>query len=503
MGAVRTGGVAVVDRVKGEADQVYARLAPQLPPRAAFYVVAGTDRPHGDAVREAASANEAYARACAGLAAGELDMAVIAGAQAAPDGNEAGAVVLRRTAEAVAEGVPVLQLHGADGRPGEPPAHDAYTAPAGGDHSRVTAALDAAVAARPRRPARAEAPRRPWPGTAHTGGPRPVVLMFSGQGSQQPNMAAGLYRRDPVFTAGMDAVFDLLGAQGDRLREEWLAPQVDVDLDHVTRAQPLLFAVDYALGRMVLSWGVRPVAYLGHSIGEVAAATLAGVFSLADSVRLLRDRVERLTHTPPGGMVVVSAGEDEVRPFLTGEVVLGAVNGVRQTMIAGPDPALAGVEAALTQAGFVSRRAKANSAFHSPAVGDACAACLPDYDMVRLNPPAVPVYSAYTAAVMRDEEATDPGFWTMQVARPVVFWPAVEALLAEGDVLMLDLGPGQSLASLVRRHPAVSSGGSAAAGLLPARRRTPDDDIAGALAAAALLRDEGHPLDLDRLSPLL
>ena len=159
--------------------------------------------------------------------------------------------------------------------------------------------------------------------------PRPVALLFAGQGAQQARMAAGIYGSEPVFSATMDEVLGCFGASGQLLRADWLADDPDISIDEVSRAQPLLFAVDYALGRMVLSWGCRPAALIGHSVGEIAAATLAGAFRLADAVDLLRDRVAQAENAPAGGMLAVAASVAQVSPYLADGVVVGAVNGPR------------------------------------------------------------------------------------------------------------------------------------------------------------------------------
>src|SRR5262249_31781617 len=117
-----------------------------------------------------------------------------------------------------------------------------------------------------------------------TGG-RGVVLLFPGQGAQQAQMAAGLYGYSEAFTGGMGEGFSLLGAEGTQVRADWLLPGSVDGLDDVTRAQPLLYAVGCALGRLVESWGVEPAALLGHSVGEMVAATLAGVFEFKDAMR--------------------------------------------------------------------------------------------------------------------------------------------------------------------------------------------------------------------------
>ncbi|MGW6603251.1 acyltransferase domain-containing protein [Streptomyces sp. NPDC055036] len=317
--------------------------------------------------------------------------------------------------------------------------------------------------------------------------PRPIALLLPGQGSQHPCMAAGLYRHEPAFTTAMDEVFAAMGEEGPPLRADWLAERPAVALDRVTRSQPLLFAVDYALGRLVRSWGVRPVALLGHSIGELAAATLAGVFGLTDAVTLLRDRIRRLDGAGPGGMLAVAASPDELAVFLTGEVVVGAVNAPRQTVLAGPDPALEEVARTLRDKGFTVRRVPSLVAFHSPVLapltrgGEALIATLTP------RPPRTTVYSGYTAAPLRPEEVSDPYFWTRQPVEPVLFRAALDALLAAGDHTLVEAGPGQGLAQLARRHPAVRAGHSAVVPLLPARPGPPEADRAALRAARVKL----------------
>ncbi|MDR3084573.1 MAG: acyltransferase domain-containing protein, partial [Streptomyces sp.] len=138
--------------------------------------------------------------------------------------------------------------------------------------------------------------------------PPSAVLLFPGQGAQQPGMGVGLYHAYPGFRRRMDEVLELWRAHGFELRADWLAARRSREVDSLRTAQPLLFSLDWALGRTVLDTGVRPAALLGHSVGEVVAATLAGVFDPADAVAVMADRIARLKGTPPGGMLAVQAG---------------------------------------------------------------------------------------------------------------------------------------------------------------------------------------------------
>ncbi|GHB16573.1 hypothetical protein GCM10010377_02840 [Streptomyces viridiviolaceus] len=340
----------------------------------------------------------------------------------------------------------------------------------------------------------------PRPRAESTGGAtapagRRHALLLPGQGAQHVRMAAGLMTAEPVFAEAMDEALTALtelGPLGDRpagLREDWLRSPDAAVIDHVTRAQPLLFAVDYALGRLVLGWGVRPAALLGHSIGEVAAAVLSGVFTLRDAAALVHDRVTRLADAPPGGMAAVAATPDEVAPFLGDEVAVGAVNAARQTVLAGLDAPLGAVTEALREAGFVVQRVPASTAFHSPALAPATGGAADRIAALPAGEPGIPVMSGYTARFLTPAEAKDPAFWSRQPVAPVLFWPALDALLATEDLVLVEAGPGQGLSQLARRHPAVRSGSSAVISLLPARPGPPEADVAALRAAAEALRE--------------
>jgi acyl transferase domain-containing protein len=320
---------------------------------------------------------------------------------------------------------------------------------------------------------------------------RPVALLFPGQGAQYPRMAAGLYGHCAAFTAVMDRAFQLLGDDGPALRADWLADRPSARYDDVTRAQPLLYAVNCALGQQVLSWGVEPAALLGHSVGEMAAATLAGVFGFTSGMALMRDRMTAFAGTPPGGMLAVAASEQEVRPYLDGgPVAVAAVNAPRQLLLAGERDPVSAVQERLRADGITCRDVRARQAFHSPVVADAAERSAAAWRSVRLAPPRRTVYSGYLAGILPAATATDAAFWARQPAEPVLFGPALDRLLADGDYLLAEAGPGQSLTALARRHPAVQSGRSDTVALLPARPGGAEDDRRSVAAARERLAGE-------------
>ncbi|MEU9235237.1 acyltransferase domain-containing protein [Streptomyces subrutilus] len=326
------------------------------------------------------------------------------------------------------------------------------------------------------------------------GGPRPVGLLLPGQGSQHRGMATGLYGGEPVFRAAVDEVLEAWGAEGEAIRADWLgAPAgAGVPIDDGRRSQPLLFAVDHGLGRLLLSWGVTPAEALGHSAGEVVAATLAGVFTVAEAARLVRGRVGAAARIPPGGMLAVAASADELDPYLSGQVAVAAVNAPRRTMLAGPRAELAAVAARLARDGLTGRPVPATNPFHSPAMEPAVAAAERAFDALP-GPARFPVRSGYTGRLLTAEEAGSARFWARQVVDTVRFGPALTALLDAGDRLLVECGPGRVLSSLAQRQHAVRSGASAVVSMLPGDL----PDRCAVLGVAAALWCEGHDLVLD------
>ncbi|MEV8441837.1 acyltransferase domain-containing protein [Actinosynnema sp. NPDC051121] len=313
---------------------------------------------------------------------------------------------------------------------------------------------------------------------------RSVALLLPGQGAQRAGMAAALYGRDEVFTASVDEVFDALGRDGDDLRADWLSDTPRLPVDHVLRSQPLLFAVNLGYARVALSWGLRPSALLGHSAGEVVAAVLAGVFPLREAAALMWRRMTRLAGAPAGGMLAVSASPDALAPFLRADVVVGALNAPRQTVLAGSAGPLREVAAALAARDFTCNPVASLTPFHSPALAGFVDEDHAEFRDLAPRPPEVTIHSCYTGRVLGREQATDPAYWASHPVAPVLFWPALADLLATGDHLLLEAGPGQGLTRLARRHPAVRAGRSRVVPLSPAE---PGDEVAALARARAVV----------------
>lgn len=314
---------------------------------------------------------------------------------------------------------------------------------------------------------------------------RRSVLLLPGQGAQRERMAAGLYGAREEFTAPMEEFFGRLGPPGTRLRSAWLRPAPNPRLDESATAQPLLLAVGHALGRAVGAVAGPPGLLLGHSVGELAAAFLVGVFDPADLGALAAARSRALENTGYGGMLAVAATErqltEELGAFAAGAgagagVAVAALNGPRQTVLAGPREPLAAVELRLRARGILVRALRSGHAFHSPVMevaalrfGEALAAFGP-----RAPRSAGTVVSTRTGVAVTSEQARDPHFWGGQLATPVRYWPALRDLLdtwgRQPGLLLLDASADRSLSAPARRHPAVRDGASEVVPLLAVGR---------------------------------
>jgi [acyl-carrier-protein] S-malonyltransferase len=301
---------------------------------------------------------------------------------------------------------------------------------------------------------------------------RRVVLLLPGQGSQYAGMGVPIYEREPAFATVLDEFFDQGGPEGKRLRDDWLGINPSRSIDDGVNAQPLLFALGYAIGRVLEQRGVQVHAMIGHSVGELAAAALAGVFDPQAAARLLFARAESLLDAPAGGMVAVAASPERVSALITpawaaAGVVVGAVNSPMRTVLAGPEPELTQVEAALRAAGLSSLRVPSLQPFHSPVLEPAAARFEQAVAAEELHPPERTIISGLTGRPVEPSQACSPAFWARQLTAPVRFWDAVTSLPEDGEFCWVEAGPGNVLCASARRHASVRAGRGEVFALLP------------------------------------
>ena len=283
-----------------------------------------------------------------------------------------------------------------------------------------------------------------------------VVFLFPGQGSQSVNMGRDLYAQEPVFQETLDRCADLLLPHLGQDIREVLYPgdrEAQPAQIHQTQyAQPILFAVEYALAQLWLSWGIQPEAMVGHSLGEYVAACLAEVFSLEDGLRLVADRAKLMQTLPPGAMLAIPGTEAEIQPWLSHEIFLATANGSVCT-VSGTLEAIARLEAQLTEAGITATRLQTSHAFHSPLVEPIVHDFRQLLSRVKFHAPERAYLSNVTSTWITAAEATDPEYWVNHLRQTVRFGDAIAQLLVNPDWIFLEIGSGQTLTALIRRHP--------------------------------------------------
>ncbi|MFG3247806.1 amino acid adenylation domain-containing protein [Streptomyces sp. NPDC048187] len=308
------------------------------------------------------------------------------------------------------------------------------------------------------------APARP--AEPETDRDREVVFAFPGQGAQRVDMGLALYEREPVFRAEVDRAAEiLLPVLGEDLRRLLYPGEAEREaaqekLRRTEYAQPALFVVEHALAQLWISWGIRPAAMLGHSLGEFVAACLAGVMAYEDALRLVAVRGRLMQGAPAGAMVAVPLPEADVMPLLGAEVALAAVNGPRECVVSGPFEAVAAVEERLAERGVTTKRLRTSHAFHSRMMDDAADAFEAEVARVVLAAPRIPFVSDVTGDWITDEEATSPAYWGRHLRSTVRFGDGLRTV-CRPDATLLEVGPGRVLTGLVRGannlHGAVAS----------------------------------------------
>lgn len=285
-----------------------------------------------------------------------------------------------------------------------------------------------------------------------------VVFLFPGQGAQHIGMARGLYDNEPVFAEYFDRCVAGFEAELGYDLRAMIFEGTSRDLERTDRTQPALFTVEYALAKLVESYGVRPTALVGHSIGEYAAATVAGVFDLDTAIKVVAMRARLMHAAPRGVMVAVPISADAVGAYLTGDVDLAAVNDPDGCVVAGTEADIREFSEALKQAGINARRVRTSHAFHSRLMDSMISEFTAFLSRQTLNEPRIPLLSNLTGTWLAPSEATNPATWARSVRATVRFADEIDTVLNDPHRVLVEVGPGATLTASAARNPKFASG---------------------------------------------
>ena len=288
---------------------------------------------------------------------------------------------------------------------------------------------------------------------------KPVVFMFPGQGSQYVNMALELYETESLFREQVDLCAEILKPELELDLRQILYPQpekiqiAEQQLQQTAIAQVAIFVVEYALAKLWLSWGVSPQAMIGHSIGEYVAATLAGVFSLEAALCLVAARGKMMQQLPGGTMLSVPVSAEEVKPLLTAEISIAAINEPSRCVVSGSTEAIEILESKLAFQSIECRRLHTSHGFHSQMMEPILDKFKQRVEQELLKAPQIPYISNLTGDWITEAQATDANYWVQHLRQTVLFAQGIENILSNAEQVLLEVGPGRTLTSLTKRHP--------------------------------------------------
>nr|AIE12094.1 putative NRPS/PKS hybrid synthase module B6B [uncultured bacterium] len=311
-----------------------------------------------------------------------------------------------------------------------------------------------------------------------------IAFMFPGQGNQYLDMGHDLYHSETVFREIVDRCCDRIEAEFGFDLRQIIYPRQEQDeaaaAEKLTRteyAQPALFVIEYALASLLIEWGIRPQAMIGHSLGEYVAAALAGVFRLDDALRLVVQRGRLMQSAAPGSMAAIPLSAEKLRERLPGGLSIAAINEPAMCVISGARETVDEFLASCAREDLHCHPLHTSHAFHSSMMEE----ILDDFAVliraVELAPPAIPFLSNTSGDWISDQQATDPDYWVSHIRQAVLFNDGLQALLQQPSRLLYEIGPGSSLSSIAQRHRAREAGQQVITSMRHPRDRRDDSAV--------------------------
>jgi len=285
-----------------------------------------------------------------------------------------------------------------------------------------------------------------------------VIFLFTGQGSQYVNMAKDLYKTERLFRKWIDYGASLFKPRLGIDLKSVLYPEAEKldemakTLNQTSITQAAIFVLEYALAKLWMDWGLKPMAMIGHSLGEYAAACIAGVFSFEDAVEILTIRGTLMEKMQPGSMLAVPSPLEELQQLVKTEVSVAAVNHPKQTVLSGPEEKISEIEQELKNAGLEPKKLRTSLAFHSKSIDSISLEFESALKNIRFSPPQIPYISNLSGTWITPEEATSTSYWVQHMRETVHFSKGIETLLENPNPLFIEIGPGPTLANFVRGH---------------------------------------------------
>jgi acyl transferase domain-containing protein len=331
---------------------------------------------------------------------------------------------------------------------------------------------------------------------------RDILFAFSGQASEYVNMGLELYRKESRFRENIDRCAEILSPRLSMDLRDVLYPgdgREEPARDAFARqsvTQPAIFAVEYALAQLWIEWGVRPSALAGHSIGEYAAACFAGVFSLEDALGLVAARGRLMDELPEGSMIAVFLSEEDLKPFLNPRLSIALINGPALCVVSGERQAAEELADTLSRRGIESRKLKTAYAFHSHMTDAVLGRFAEELKKTALCTPRIPFVSNVTGTWIHAHEAANPDYWVRHLRGTVRFSDCAVELLKTKHAVVLEVGPGPTLSTLIQQHPHMTDGHIVLSSIPHAKEKK--SDVAFILNTLGQLWQAGVEIDWPR-----